>query len=557
VRVPNGVERQMKPVRIALAQIDSVVGDLAGNRARILRCAREAAGAGAEVLLTPELSLCGYPPEDLVLRESFLAACEREAALLARDLASLPGLHAIVGHPGRVEGRRCNCASLLVDGAIAGTYAKRELPNYDVFDEQRTFAPGGRTLGFEIRGTRFAVAICEDTWYDRIPGQAAASGAQVLLVPNGSPWNVGKSAERLEVMRRNVSAQGLAIAYANQVGGQDELVFDGGSFVLDAQGAVRARAPAFAEHLLLADFEGGVPRPGTLAPEPGADEALWQALLLGLRDYIAKNGFPGVLVGLSGGVDSALTLALACDALGPGRVRAVLMPSRFTAPMSIEDARALAQNLGASTEVLPIEAPFESFLSLLAPPFAGRPWDTTEENLQARVRGMILMALSNKTGSIVLTTGNKSEMAVGYCTLYGDMAGGFAVIKDLTKNQVYRLCRYRNGLGEVIPARILDRAPSAELRENQTDQDTLPAYDLLDEVITRYMERGEGVPSMIAAGLPAEPVRRIVRWIRTSEYKRRQAPVGIRVSPRAFGRDWRYPITNRFREEEADGAGEA
>jgi NAD+ synthase (glutamine-hydrolysing) len=536
-------------LRLALAQIDCTVGDLAGNCALIEAAAGQAASAGADVLLTPELSLCGYPPEDLVLRGAFLDACERALAALSGALARHRGLHVVVGHPRAGPGGARNCASVLLEGRALGTYAKLELPNYGVFDEQRVFVPGGEPFAFDVRGTRLAVNICEDTWFERGPRRAREAGAQVLLVPNGSPFHVGKAAERREILRRHVSGQGLALAYCNLAGAQDELVFDGGSFVMDASGRECARARDFAPDLLFADFDGGVPAPGPCATSLEGDEALWTGICAGIRAYVLKNRFPGVIVGLSGGIDSAVVLALAVDALGADRVRAVLMPSRFTAAMSLEDAQALAGALAVASEVISIEPAFTALVESLAPAFAGRPWDATEENLQARVRGTLLMALSNKTGSIVLTTGNKSETAMGYCTLYGDMAGGFAPIKDLTKRQVYALARHRNRGGEVIPRRILERAPSAELRPNQIDQDSLPPYDLLDEIVERHVDRGQDAARMIADGLDAAVVRRVVRSIRASEHKRRQAPPGVRVTARAFGRDWRFPLTNRYDEE--------
>ena len=538
------------PVRVAVAQINCTVGDFPGNARRIVAAAQEASRAGAEVLLTPELALSGYPPEDLLLRGTFFQASDAALEQLAHELAQFAHLRVVVGHPLAREGQRFNAASILSRGVVIGTYCKHDLPNYDVFDEQRYFRPDNRPFVFEIRGTRFGINICEDTWFSYAPRCAAAAGAQVLLVPNGSPFHLGKQALRLEVMRRNVSREGLALVYANLVGGQDELVFDGGSFALDAQGRLVAMAPEFVEHLLLIDFVDGVAQPGACTPTGSFEEQAYRALKLGLHDYLHKNGFPGAIIGLSGGIDSALTLALAHDALGGERVHAVMMPSKFTADISLIDARDMAQRLHIRYDEIPITPAFDAFVASLAQQFAGRPWDTTEENIQARARGTLLMALSNKTGSIVLTTGNKSEMAVGYCTLYGDMAGGFAVIKDLTKTLVYRLARYRNGLSEVIPQRILQRAPSAELRANQTDQDSLPPYDLLDAVIVRYMEQDESLAQIVAAGYPEPEVRRVVRMIRQSEYKRRQSPVGIRVTHRAFGRDWRYPITNRFHDDE-------
>ena len=541
------------PVRVAIAQINCTVGDFAGNLDAIERAARTAAGAGADLLLTPELSLSGYPPEDLLLRGSFYRASDAALAQLAARLAALGDLRVVVGHPLAREGERFNAASLLSRGVVLGTYCKHDLPNYDVFDEQRYFRPDNRPFVFDVRGTRFAINICEDTWFPYAPQCAAAAGAQVLLVANGSPFHLGKAPQRLEVMRANVCRSGLSLAYANLVGGQDELVFDGGSFVLDADGRLAARAAEFSEQVLVADFIDGVPQPGAHAAVLGPEAQAYGALQLGLHDYVGKNGFPGALIGLSGGVDSALTLALAHDALGADRVRAVMMPSRFTADISLADARDMAARLGVRYEEIGIGPVFESYLQTLAPQFAGSAWDTTEENIQARIRGTLLMALSNKTGSIVLTTGNKSEMAVGYCTLYGDMAGGFAVIKDLTKTLVYRLSHFRNGVSNVIPQRILERPPSAELRANQTDQDSLPPYDLLDAVIERYMEQGASVEQIVAEGYPPAQVRRVVRMIRMSEYKRRQAPLGIRITHRAFGRDWRYPITNRFRDDENPG----
>ncbi len=539
----------MSSVRVAVAQIDCTVGDFAANRRRIVEAAAQAVRAGADVLLTPELSISGYPPEDLLLRASFYVAAEAALRALAQDLAQFPGLHAIVGHPMAQGGTRFNAASLLVGGTVAGVYCKHDLPNYDVFDERRYFTPGERPLVFAIRGTRFGLNICEDTWFPDAPRRAAAAGAQVLLVPNGSPFHLGKQALRQEVMRETVCANGMAVVYGNLVGGQDELVFDGGSFCLDAQGCLVAMAPQFAEHMLILDFVDGVPQAGEIAAPESPEAQAYRALQRGIADYVGKNGFPGAIVGLSGGVDSALTLALACDALGAERVRAVMMPSRFTADISWIDAREMAARLGVRYDEIPIAPAFDSFLTMLAPEFAGRPWDATEENIQARVRGTVLMALSNKSGAIVLTTGNKSEMAVGYCTLYGDMAGGFAVIKDISKTLVYRLAQHRNAISEVIPQRILDRPPSAELRAGQTDQDTLPPYEMLDAVIALYMEDGASAEEIVAAGYPEADVRRILRMIRLSEYKRRQAPVGIRVTHRAFGRDWRYPITNLFCED--------
>jgi NAD+ synthase (glutamine-hydrolysing) len=543
-------------VRVAVAQINCTVGDFEGNSRRILEMASQAAREGADVLLTPELSLCGYPPEDLLLRRSFYGAADRTLQMLAAKLLEFPELRVVVGHPLQREGRRFNAASVLHGGLVTGTYCKHDLPNYDVFDEQRYFTPDNRPLVFDVKGTRFGINICEDTWFSYAPEAAQAQGAQVLLVPNASPFHLNKQAQRYATMRANVSRFGLALVYANLVGGQDELVFDGASFVLDGKGQVTHLAAQFRECLTLADFVDGVPQPGKVVEHGNEEAQAYGALVVGVRDYLGKNGFPGAIIGLSGGVDSALTVALAVDALGASKVRAVMMPSQYTADISWIDSRQMVERLGIRYDEMPIKPVFDGFLATLAQEFRSLPWDTAEENIQARIRGTLLMALSNKYGSIVLTTGNKSEMAVGYCTLYGDMAGGFAVIKDIKKTLVYRLCHWRNaqavaaGEAPIIPERILSRAPSAELRPNQTDQDSLPAYEVLDAIIERYMEHGEATAELIASGLPEDDVRRVVRLIRLNEYKRRQAPIGIRVTHRGFGRDWRYPITNRWREEE-------
>ncbi len=538
-------------VKVAVAQINCSVGDFEGNSRKIMDAAARAVAGGADLLVTPELSLTGYPPEDLLLRRAFYAACDVALSRLAGQLLQFPDLAVVVGHPMAREGQRFNAASVLQGGLVVGTYCKHDLPNYDVFDEQRYFTPDNRPFVFDVKGTAFGINICEDSWFHYAPECAHAAGAQVLLVLNASPFHLGKQAQRLQTMRSNVSHFGLALVYANLVGGQDELVFDGASFILAGDGTVAASAPHFDEAVLVAEFVDGVPQPGSIATEPPEEALAYDALVLGVRDYVGKNGFPGALIGLSGGVDSALTLAIAVDALGADSVRVVMMPSQFTSPMSLEDAEQLARNLGVRHDVLPIKPAFDAFLSTLAGEFRGLAWDTTEENLQARIRGTLLMALSNKYGSIVLTTGNKSETAVGYSTLYGDLAGGFAVIKDILKTLVYRLCRYRNAKTPIIPERILTRAPSAELKAGQTDQDSLPAYEVLDDIITRYMQEGESIPDIVAAGFDEAVVRQVVRMIRTSEYKRRQSPVGIRVTHRSFGRDWRYPITNRFREENA------
>jgi NAD+ synthase (glutamine-hydrolysing) len=535
-------------LRVASAQLNQVVGDFDGNRGRIVEAAARAAAAGASVLVTPELSLTGYPPEDLLLRAAFYDRTAAAMAALTEQSRAWPGLRLVVGHPCVRDGRRYNAASVIHDGRIVGEYRKRELPNYGVFDEQRYFESDGSPLTFEVDGVRFGVVICEDFWFPHAPRAAREAGAQVLLSPNASPYHLDKQHLRLDVVRENVCSQGLSIILSSLVGGQDELVFDGASFAVDAQGRLAAQARAFEEDLLLVEVGADGALSGPVAPALPREAQVYSALVLGVRDYLGKNGFPGAIIGLSGGVDSALTLAIAVDALGRDKVRAVMMPSPYTAEISWVDARDMAARLGVRYDEIPIGPCFDAFLGTLAGEFRDTTPDTTEENLQARIRGTLLMALSNKFGSIVLTTGNKSEMAVGYSTLYGDLAGGFAVIKDIAKTLVYRLCAYRNAIAPVIPERIITRAPSAELRPDQTDQDSLPPYDQLDGIVAMYMEEDRRIDEIVAAGYPREAVDKVVRLMRISEYKRRQAPVGIRVTPRAFGRDWRYPITSRFRD---------
>jgi len=535
-------------IKLALVQMNSTVGDLANNSAQIVDFSRKAFQQGADIVLTPELSLVGYPPEDLLLRDSFYLASQNALRSLADSLAEFTDLHVLVGHPVMQNGRRFNAASLLVNGQIQAMYLKHDLPNGHVFDEKRYFEAGQEVVVFELKKTRFAIAICEDTWSGTMPAQARSAGAEVLLVLNGSPFHMNKQHLRYQVMRDNVCAQGMSLAYVNLVGGQDELIFDGNSFVMNRQGAVVAQLKHAQVDMQIVDFELAVPVSGVCEPELAVEAQVYQALVLGVKDYIGKNSFPGVLLGLSGGVDSALTLAIAVDALGSDKVRALMMPSPYTADISWIDSREMVSKLGVRYDEIPINACFAAFTDTLATEFAGLKADTTEENIQARIRGTLLMALSNKYGSIVLTTGNKSEMAVGYCTLYGDMAGGFAVIKDIAKTLVYRLCAYRNSLGLVIPERILTRAPSAELRPDQTDQDSLPPYEILDGIMQMYMEENQPTEAIIAAGYMKEDVDRITRLIKINEYKRRQSPVGIRVTHRAFGRDWRYPITSRFRD---------
>lgn len=534
-------------LRIAVAQLNCTVGDLAGNAAKIAAAAAEAKRRGAHVLLTPELALCGYPPEDLLLRTDFYRSCAQQLAQLAEETAH--GIALLVGHPVEEGGLRYNAASLLQEGKVQATYRKVRLPNYEVFDELRYFAWGDEACVVSIQGVAVGINICADVWEQGAAEQARAAGAELLLVLNASPYHMDKQSQRYAVMRERVRHTGMAAVYCNLVGGQDELVFDGASFALDAEGTVAYQAPLFEERLDVLEYAHGRIRADEIAPLPCLEAAVYGALTLGVRDYIGKNRFPGALLGLSGGVDSALTLCIAVDALGADKVRAVMMPSPYTAQMSLDDSRALIAKLGVRYDELSIVPVMETFSRMLTPLFEGRAADTTEENLQARIRGMNLMALSNKFGSIVLTTGNKSEMAVGYATLYGDMAGGFAVIKDILKTFVYRLCAWRNAQSPVIPENILTRAPSAELKPDQKDQDSLPPYEVLDAIIEAYMERNESPREIIARGYPEPDVRRVVGMLRRNEYKRRQAPVGIRVTQRGFGKDWRYPITSRFADE--------
>lgn len=559
-------------MKAAIAQINATVGDLAGNARLLAAAAREAHAAGAQLVLAPELALAGYPPEDLLLRPAFMQACADTLASLAAELADCAGLHLVVGHPhqfglhgdlrskSHAVQQRYNAASVLSGGRVLGTYCKRELPNYQVFDERRYFASGrdhGQgPLVVDVGGLRIGVLICEDAWFEEPAQAAVAAGAQLLCVLNASPFHLDKAGEREERMADRARAVQRPLLYAHLVGGQDEVVFDGASFAVSAHGEVTARAPAFEPALLMLDLGSDGTAQGDIAPVPELEAQAWQALVIGVRDYLGKNGFPGAIIGLSGGVDSALVLALAVDAIGADKVRTVMMPSPYTAEISWIDAREMASNLGVRYDEIAIEPMFDAFRTSLAPHFEGRAEDTTEENLQARIRGTLLMALSNKLGSIVLTTGNKSEMATGYCTLYGDMAGGFAVIKDVAKTLVYRLCAWKNrqpnrradgSIGPVIPERILTRAPSAELRLNQTDQDSLPPYEVLDAILARYMEDDQGIEEIVAAGFTRADVERVTRLVKLGEYKRRQAPVGIRITHRAFGRDWRYPITSKFR----------
>ncbi len=531
-------------MKLGIAQLNLTVGDIAGNAARLLAAAREAHAAGAALLLTPEMSICGYPAEDLVLRQDFTAACEDAVQQLAA--AAPPELALIVGYPERSDDGLFNAAALLRGGKVESVYRKHHLPNYSVFDEQRVFNRGDASCVFACGGLNFGLNICGDIWEPGPATRAMEAGADWLLVPNASPYHLNKERERVAVARSRLAEAGLPIVYANLVGGQDELVFDGASFALNADCDVVAQCPAWREGLFYFELVGDTCS-GPQHALPDEDAAVYDALVLAVRDYFGKNGFRGVHLGLSGGIDSALTLAIAVDALGADKVHAVMMPSDYTANISVEDAREMVKRLGVRYSEIPIKPIFDAFVGQLAGEFAGLAADTAEENLQARTRGTLLMALSNKFGTLVLTTGNKSEMAVGYATLYGDMAGGFAVLKDVAKTRVYRLANYRNRLSQVIPQRIIDRPPSAELRPDQTDQDSLPPYDVLDAILTAYVERDLSARDIVAQGFDAATVKKVIRLVDLAEYKRRQAPPGPRITPRNFGKDRRYPITSKYR----------
>jgi NAD+ synthase (glutamine-hydrolysing) len=548
-------------VKIAIAQLNCTVGDFGGNLNSITAACQRAYDSGADVVLTPELAVTGYPPEDLLFRASFFYQAAQAINQLLVASKQWPQLHIVVGVPtldsseplgsshDSASAMRChNSALVICNGLVQDQYHKRELPNYTVFDEKRYFSAGQASLVFTVKGLKLGVNICEDTWFAAAPAAARAAGAQLLLVLNASPYHMGKEQRRFDVMRERVIETGMPLIYAHSVGGQDELVFDGGSFAMASSGQVTTQLAQFAEDFELVSVVNGQPQVGRQVAFKSLEGQVYDALVLGVRDYVGKNGFPGAIIGLSGGIDSALTLAIAVDALGADKVRTVMMQSPYTADISWIDARDMAARVGVRYDEISIKALFENYLQTLQTEFAGRAADNAEENIQARIRGTLLMALSNKFGSIVLTTGNKSEMATGYCTLYGDMAGGFAVIKDIAKTMVVRLCHYRNSISDVIPARIITRPPSAELRADQKDQDSLPPYDVLDAIIQMYMEDNWAVEDIVAAGYDEATVKRVVRLIKLNEYKRRQAPVGIRVTHRAFGRDWRYPITAKFRE---------
>jgi NAD+ synthase (glutamine-hydrolysing) len=536
---------------VTLAQINPCVGDLSGN-AELILAAAEAHKESSDLIVFPELCLTAYPPEDLLLRADFMREVENQLeriVLRTRDMEPM----LIIGHPLRSDGQLFNAASLVHRGEVVAEYRKRLLPNYNVFDEKRYFTPGEEPLVFELKGARLGLAICEDLWEPAPVRESVEAGAQIIVVINASPFHHSKAIEREEdVVRRRALENQVPILYVNQVGGQDELVFDGASHVVDGEGQTVARLPVFETAFLGVDLRFDersakwLPQPSSIASHGSIVARIYKALVTGVHDYVEKNGFRGVVLGLSGGIDSALTLAIAVDALGKERVEAVMMPYHYTSEMSEQDAAEQARLMGIHYEVVPIAPIVEATLGQLQPLFEGLPEDITEENVQARSRMLLLMAISNKKGSMVLTTGNKSEMAVGYATLYGDMAGGFAAIKDVPKTMVYALSVYRNTLGQVIPERVITRPPSAELRPDQVDQDSLPEYEVLDAILQRFVEEDQSDEEIIAAGFDAATVHRVIDMVVRNEYKRRQAAPGVRITPRAFGRDRRYPITSRF-----------
>ena len=535
-------------VTIALAQVDLVVGDVAGNTEKICEYSARARDAlRADLVVFPELSICGYPPEDLLFHSGLRRRVDNAVDSIR---SSVKDIAVLFGFPEYDGDSIYNSAVVFRNGEVLAHYRKRLLPNYRVFDEVRYFTAGKDSSVFSLNGIRIGINICEDIWQPGPPAAARAAGAEVVIAINGSPYHVHRQAQREEAVEKRVAECGIPFVYLNMVGGQDELVFDGGSFVMDVDGTVACRAKPFEEGLhavtLDADGAGVRPRHAVVEKMLERDESVYGALVCGTRDYVDKNGFPGVILGLSGGIDSALVLAIACDALGADRVRAVMMPFRYTSNMSQEDAAKQAALLGIRYDIIPIAPIYDATIGQLEPIFEGREEDVTEENIQARCRGLLLMSISNKTGRMLLTTGNKSEMAVGYATLYGDMAGGFAPIKDCSKSLVYRLARFRNTRGEAIPERVITRPPSAELRPDQKDTDSLPEYDVLDPILEAFIEQDLSVAEIVGRGFDRDVVVRILELVKRNEYKRRQAPPGIRISGRAFGRDWRYPITSRY-----------
>lgn len=535
-------------LRVVLAQINLKVGDIAGNLTKHLEAAYEAGDKlSADVIVFPELSLTGYPSEDLLLRPSFIQEANEA---LQQFMTEIRNIHCVVGHPYATEHGVFNACSLIHNGSIIGQYAKQHLPNYGVFDEARYFTPGNAPCVVPINGIPTGLVICEDLWFPEPVQRAKAEGARIILSPNASPFEVDKHKQRYATLAARAEENKLPIVYVNQVGGQDDLIFDGDSMVVDEDGEIRQQAAFCEEELLAADIivdDSYIQMELAELNFPSIEEKIYQALCLSLRDYVAKNNFSSVVLGLSGGIDSALTLAIAVDALGNDKVHAVMMPSRHTAEISVEDAAIMADELGVNVETISIEPVYQSFLETLAPSFGKKKAGLTEENLQARCRGMILMALSNKFGHLVLSTGNRSELAVGYCTLYGDMAGGFAPLKDVPKTLVYDLANYRNTISPIIPQRTIDRAPSAELAPNQKDEDSLPPYPVLDHILYAYLNLNQSIADIVAQGFDKEVVTEIVDLVRKNEYKRKQGAVGPRINATAFGRDRRYPITNGFK----------
>lgn len=539
---------------LIMAQLNFMLGDITNNAKKIISTAKHCRDElQADIVVFPELAITGYPPEDLLLRPEFNRKAEEALKKVCQEVT---GIYLVIGFPHQTSEGLYNAAAIIYNGEIIKTYHKYHLPNYSVFDEKRYFISPKipEVCLVTIKNTKIAVTICEDIWQCGPFSQAVNAGAEMMICINSSPFHFNKPEERVEILRQRQREEGkIPIVYVNCVGGQDELVFDGGSIVMDDQGKVSQLAPFFKESLEQVKIDlTKKPQPVSqkISPALSTEQTFYEALVLGTRDYIQKNNFKGALLGLSGGIDSALTLCVAADAIGSENICAVMMPSRYTADISLDDAKALAENLKVKTEIISIEPSFQAFLTSLSPLFKNFPPDVAEENIQARCRGILLMALSNKWGHIVLTTGNKSELAVGYSTLYGDLAGGFAVIKDCPKTMVYRLAHYRNQIKSVIPQRIIDRAPSAELSANQTDQDTLPPYDILDKIIFAYVENNQSIEEITAQGIDSATVHKVAKMIDRSEYKRRQSPPGIRLSKRAFGRDWRYPITSGFKRGE-------
>ena len=547
-RPPSATGEAPRRLRVVMAQLDFLVGDIPGNTRAVIDAAQRAHKEhGADVVVFPELCLTGYPPEDLLLRPS-LDLRVNEALETLRQASLAPAI--VVGAPLRQGGLLYNASVVIDEGAITGRYFKRFPPNYQVFDEKRYFAEGRDTLVMTIRGVPVGITVCEDLWSDGPVEDAAAAGAQLIFNLNASPYDIDKQARRKALLERKSRENRVSIVYVNLVGGQDELVFDGGSMVFDHSGHLDVEVPQFEEGLFPVDFlceHHCQPISQPVPAEPSLEANVYRALVLGVRDYVNKNGFRSVVLGLSGGIDSAVTLAVAVDALGPERVRAVMMPFRYTSGMSLEDAEAEAVALGVQYDVYSIEPMYDAFMAALSKPFEGTTPDTTEENLQARLRGVLLMSLSNKFRSLVLTTGNKSEMAVGYSTLYGDMAGGFDVLKDVPKTLVFQLAWYRNTLSAVIPERVITRPPSAELAPDQKDEDSLPGYDVLDQILNLYVERDFSADAIVAEGFERQEVERVTRLVDINEYKRRQAPIGVRITERGFGKDRRYPITNGWK----------